>query len=135
RSLAIVYGPSGSGKSFIALDVAMRVATGDTWQSKQCNAGTVLYIVAEGSGDIAARVDAWLSQYDEPRPIQAITFLTIPINLLNVEEVDALVSLARRDEYALIVIDTLARSMVGGDESTSKDGGLVIEACDRLRDA
>jgi hypothetical protein len=33
-------------------------------------------------------------------------------------QVEALTTLAAQDAYALIVIDTLARSMLGGDETT-----------------
>ena len=35
----------------------------------------------------------------------------------------------------MIVVDTLARAMPGSDENGAKDMGLVVEQCDRLRDA
>lgn len=92
-------------------------------------------MVAEGSGDIGARVEAWLAQELVPPPIDEITFLTMPVNLFDRPSVDAIVALIRRDDYKLVVIDTLARSMDGGDENSAKDASTVIAAADALRDA
>jgi RecA-family ATPase len=136
RSLAILYGPSGSGKSFVALDIALRVASGLPWHfGKETRQGPVLYVVAEGSGDIAARVEAWLAQYAVEPDIDQVLFLTIPANLFDPEAVDALVAIVKGDAYKLVVIDTLARSMNGGDENSAKDAALVIAAADKLKDA
>ena len=41
---AVIYGPSGEGKTFVALDWALSVATGRSWQGKQTKQGPVVYI-------------------------------------------------------------------------------------------
>lgn len=136
HSLAILYGPSGSGKSFVALDIALRVATGLPWHfGKHTRQGRVLYVVAEGSGDIGARVGAWLDQFHVLPPISDASFLVMPVNLFVDAEVDALEGIIAAGDYVLVVIDTLARSMNGGDENSAKDAALVVAAADRLRNA
>jgi hypothetical protein len=46
---ALLYGPWGSGKTFIALDWAASVATGRKWQGRPARKLRVLYIAAEGA--------------------------------------------------------------------------------------
>src|SRR5687768_9638876 len=55
----VIYGPSGEGKSFVALDWALSVATGRDWQGHATKKGTVLYVVAEGGRGIKKRIAAW----------------------------------------------------------------------------
>ena len=42
-------------------------------------------------------------------------------------------SQARREEPKLIIFDTLARCMVGGDENSPLDMGRAVAAADRVR--
>lgn len=132
NSLAIMYGPSQSGKSFISLDMLLRVAAGFDWQGKAVSQGRCLYIAAEGTGDIGERVAAWKSQY-RTADISQADFLCMPVNLYDAASVAALKGLVTRGLYNFIVIDTLARSMVGADENSAKDAAIVIAAADALR--
>ena len=43
-----LYGPSAVGKSFIAIDLSMHIATGRDWQGHHTQNGFVLYVAAEG---------------------------------------------------------------------------------------
>ena len=59
KGFCALYGPPGSYKSFIALDIAEAVATGRQWMGNQVtNPGAVLYIAGEGHGGIGARIKA-----------------------------------------------------------------------------
>lgn len=51
-SLATLYGPSDSGKSFVALSMACAVAGGWNWCDRPTQSGDVLYLCAEGRGGI-----------------------------------------------------------------------------------
>ena len=42
---AILYGPPGAGKSFVALDFALSVASGRAWHGHEVRQGPVLYVV------------------------------------------------------------------------------------------
>src|SRR5688572_19011703 len=59
-ALTVVFGPSGVGKSFLALDMALAVATGTDWQGHSVTQGHAVYIAAEGVRGIRKRVAAWL---------------------------------------------------------------------------
>ena len=47
-SLAMIYGPRGSYKSFITLDWALSVACGTRWQERTVAQNKVVYVAAEG---------------------------------------------------------------------------------------
>ena len=51
-SFAVLYGPSSIGKSFVALDMALCIATGKPWQERPVEQGTVVYVIGEGKGGI-----------------------------------------------------------------------------------
>jgi hypothetical protein len=63
---AILYGESGAGKSFMALDMALHVATGREWHGHKVRQGAVFYIAGEGVGGMGARCKAWTIANNEP---------------------------------------------------------------------
>jgi hypothetical protein len=132
-AFSVLYGPAGGFKTFLALSWALCVATGRSWYGKQARRGPVLYITPEGVGGLLARVRAWQEDCGE-RADPSVVFLPEALNLLD----PATVAKGRRTVLAmpeppvLIVIDTLARSMAGGDENSAKDVGLFIAHVDAL---
>jgi hypothetical protein len=57
--LAILFGASGSGKTFVALDMAFAVAMGLPWRGNRVKQGKVVIIAAEGSGGLGKRASAY----------------------------------------------------------------------------
>ena len=57
--LAGLYGPSASGKSFLALDMAAAIAEGRRWFDCRVEAAPVVYAALEGEGGFRLRVAAW----------------------------------------------------------------------------
>ena len=57
--LAFIYGEPGSGKTFAALDLCAAVARGIEWRGKRVLKGRVVYICAEGSSGLKARLKAY----------------------------------------------------------------------------
>src|SRR5262249_42278218 len=49
------------------------------------------------------------------------------------EDVNTFIRELQPHQPKLIILDTLARCLVGGDEDSAKDMGLFIEAADRIR--
>jgi hypothetical protein len=136
-----LVGPFGSGKSFLALDWALCAATGSDWQGRAVQPGAVVYITPEGTEAFGKRSRAWRiarGEENAPVPIPANFHLIPEAPLLmlpgDVEELlRVMQSLPERP--GLIVIDTVARHMTGGDENSQRDMGLFIAGADRLRAA
>ncbi len=133
-SLAVIFGNPGGGKSFTALDMAACVATGSWWHGRPVRQGRVLYVAAEGAGGLPKRVAAW-KKGNRIHHVTDFDFFPGALNLLDPAQVGALVELCGNRRDALVVIDTVARSMVGGDENSSKDVGMLVAAADRVRRA
>lgn len=54
-----LFGPSGGGKTFVALDLALSVAAGGHFNDRPAKQGIVLYLAGEGHGGLRRRVKAW----------------------------------------------------------------------------
>lgn len=134
--LSVLYGAAKTGKSFVALDWALCVACGLPWLGREVNQRPVLYIAAEGHAGLGARYRAWRESRGHP-DAGDIFFLPSAVNLRDRKEVErarrTLASLPERP--GLLVVDTMARSMVGGDENAAKDVGEFIASLDDLRQA
>ncbi len=132
--LSVLYGPSGFGKSFLALDWSLCIANGLRWYGRDVEAGFVLYIAAEGVFGLHQRVEAWSTARSHAAG-ERLRFLPETVNLLDRSHLErAKRTLDQLPEApVLIVVDTLARTMVGGDENAARDVGMVIAAVDALR--
>lgn len=132
--LGVIYGPPAAGKSFLMLDMACCIATGAHWLGKPTRQGRVVYVAAEGSAGLSQRMSAWKHHQGVTASLP-IHFITQPANLLTPPH---LVQLLLAFETlptppALVIIDTLARSMPGGDENAAKDLGIVVDRADQLK--
>jgi hypothetical protein len=69
--------------------------------------------------------------------VPGVRFITEPVNLLQSGDVAALLSALRGlpDPPILLIVDTLARCMLGGDENSARDMGIAIGALDAIRAA
>jgi len=121
ESLVSLYGASGSGKTFVALDYAATTA----------QAAPVVYIAGEGVVGLAARKLAWCKHHQ--RGAGELFFVPHAVNLLDGAEVGALISLIAPLRPVLLIVDTLARCMIGGDENSASDMGLFVTACDEIK--
>lgn len=134
NSLAALYGRSGGGKSFLAVDWALCVATGSWWFGKKVHPGRVLYLAAEGAVGMGDRVEAWKS-YRGVYTAGDIIWLPVAVDLLEPAAARALATVASELQPVLVVVDTLNRSMPGGDENKSGDMGRLVAAADNIRAA
>lgn len=132
NSTAWIVGRPGSGKSFLALDMAGAVATGQPWQGRLVRPGRVLYVAAEAGASIGQRVRAW--EAANKVSTHNVTWLDFPINAAG-GDWGNLVEIVGEDRPALVVLDTQARMTRGMEENSSKDMGEYVAAVDRLREA
>lgn len=133
-TLALIFGDPGSGKSFVAIDWACRIATQTPWRGHSVQSGSVVYVAGEGQQGFGRRIRAW-SEYNGVDLSGIRLFVAPAIAIPNPTE---LLTLAKAiDETAgrpaLIVLDTLARCFGGGDENSTQDMSQFISACDAIR--
>ncbi len=131
-SLAVLYGRPGTAKSFIAISMALAVVTGTPWFGHDVHRGPVLYVAGEGTSGLAQRQRAWQDAC-EVDDLKGMYWLPFAVNLLQADWSRGLAELAADLGVVLVIIDTLARSMVGGDENKSGDMAQAIEAADEIR--
>lgn len=142
KGFVALYGPPGSFKSFIALDLAASIARSTQWFGQDATPsdnGAVIYIAGEGHGGIGARIKACRIHH-QMQPGTPIYFLRHQINLRSSEEDFSSLIFSIRDlvqelaiKVDLIVIDTLARAFGGGNENSSEDMGAFITSCGHLQ--
>jgi len=132
--LGVLYGASGDGKSFVGIDWSLCVASGQGWHGRRVNTGHVVYVVAEGSRGIKKRIDAWTQERQVSPPTDMFVILDA-VQFTEREHVRGLLAqIAERGiTPRLIVIDTLARCFLGGDENSSKEMGQFIAACSEVK--
>ena len=82
---ALLYGPAGVGKFFLALDLALiSPARAEAWHGHTLRpgaeeAGWVLYVAAEGAYGLKRRLRAWREATHYTGPPLAIRFLDVPV--------------------------------------------------------
>ncbi len=138
-TLASITGAYGSLKTFVALDVALCVASGTAWHGHEVSAGKVWYLLAEGVSGLRRRVDAWRDEWarhHEGQQVGLEWFRVMP-KAVQVKETawDVLVEAARRERPALIVVDTKARHTAGYEENSASDTAMVVARVDALKEA
>ncbi|MBF6990934.1 AAA family ATPase [Cupriavidus sp. IK-TO18] len=133
--LAALYGPSGSGKSFLALDLCAAIADGSgDWFGRRVSTAPVTYCALEGERGMGKRAKAWSARHGRRLPGR-LMFVTQPIDLRDGQDVADLGAavLAAGGGGGLLVIDTLNRAAPGADENASTDMGEIIAACKELQ--
>ena len=137
-SLTVIYGPSGQGKSFVALSMAASIATGSAWFDCKVSQGPVVYLAGEGFAGIGRRLRAWQLSTPDARLENAPLFVSRRIVAMAnsadaLAEIDAAITEAGTGRPSVVFVDTLARAAVGLDENSAADMGLLMAACDEIR--
>jgi len=131
EQLVLLYGEEGMYKSFIAQGVSLDLAA---------HGHTVLYIAGEGIGGIRARVPAWRALRPPNIVMGPWQVTEVSFAMQDYSErkawMDAMEEeLDRRglELPDLVVVDTLARNFIGGDENSARDMGLFIDGAEDMR--
>ena len=134
----VLVGPSNTGKTFIALDMAMSIAAGTDWHGHKVRQGAALYLATEGSFSFKNRMAALKDDRGLTDNVPLIARADM-VNLLD-QEADLAELAALADEIIeqhgplrLIVVDTLARAMAGGNENAPDDMGKLLNNVEALR--
>lgn len=132
-SIAWLQGKPGHGKSFIGLDMAGCVGTGNVWQGFPVKQGLVLYMAAEGVSGVRQRVRAW--EHSMGEAMANVQFLPEAVQSSVDGRWTAFVDLAAELNPVLVIIDTQARVTVGLEENSAKDMGVFVDRVEQVRKA
>lgn len=128
--LAALFGPSGSGKSFLAFDMAAAIAEGRDWFGHRVEAAPVVYMGLEGEHGFKLRAQAWEASRCRALP-DGLCLVLQPFKLT--EGQDLLDLAAVVPAGAVVVVDTLNRAAPTTDENSSRDMGEILEAAKTLQ--
>ncbi len=134
-SLGVLFGKPGTAKSFVALDMAHCISTGLDWHGRQVHKGRVVYLAAEGALGFKGRAYAWAKSRGFSN-IPRAHYVLDPVNLMDMRNVETFMETMRADLPGapdLVIIDTLARSMPGGDENETKDMSAAVTGLGRIQ--
>lgn len=135
-SLACLFGASGSGKSFVAVDLAASIATGALWHAHAVAQGAVVYMAGEGHHGLRKRFLAWSREHaiDLAAAPLFVSSAAIDVSGSHTHVVAAIKQ--QCDRPALVIIDTLHRHLPpGGDDSATTDMGALVAGADAIREA
>lgn len=132
--LAVVFGASAAGKTFVVLDLVASIARGVPWRGLRTAKGRGVYIAAEGAGGFRNRMQAYCEHHGvDPGDLDVLVIPEAP-SLMDKEQVKELVKAIQAvGRVDFVVVDTYARAMVGGNENDAKDAGTMIAHCAVIR--
>jgi hypothetical protein len=131
--LAILYGPSGGGKSFFMIDILRRICRGEPVLGRRSYPAGVIYLAAEGAQGVRKRIKGARDRYGELGG--RFLLLAGQPNLTDNESVAVLTGQVLKGratlkesghELRIIVVDTLAAASPGVDENTAASMGAVL---------
>ena len=133
----LVYGQKKSFKTFLVLDLALGIAASEETFGFTPKMGAVVYAVGEGQANISRKhVPAWRIAKGKTETDFPFYVVSRVPHVINKEETYELVAQikAKGINPAVVVVDTMARSIGGLEENSAKDVGTFVSACDYIRD-
>jgi hypothetical protein len=132
-SIGMLFGGSGTFKSFIALDAALHVAHGLPWMGRKTTKGPVIYIAAEGGAGLWPRIEAW-------HQARNLSWAQVPLFVVP-QAIDLTVDAWRVVDAAqllgvspaMVVVDTLSQTYAGEENSANEMAAYLRELGARFR--
>ncbi len=139
ESVGAIFGKPGSGKSFIALDMAASIASGTPYHGRDVLQGVVIYIAGEGHNGLKRRLMAWERHHGVSLANAPLHFSKRATNLLDQEAADGVIAATDAVAQAegkpprLVIVDTVARNFGGGDENSTRDMSAFVAGVDSIK--
>jgi hypothetical protein len=137
-SMCTLFGQPGAGKSFLALDFAMCISTGNNWLGRKVEAGQVVYCAQEGLTGMGQRIHAWRTARKVDATANIIftrDFDTLAFYQPVANFIEAVKDTLKGTLPTLMVFDTLGLSALGADENDAKDMNQVMAHVNNIRKA
>lgn len=150
--LSVIGGPSGSGKSFLAIHTGMSVAYAalaaasglaekDFFGRRIIEGGLVVYQAGEAARGVKKRIRAWRKEFGLDKSAK-LPFLLIPkrVDLYRDKDIAPFIAEVKAWQafydlpLKMIFVDTFAAAIPGAEENSAKDMTTVLDNCARIRD-
>jgi hypothetical protein len=131
-----MYGEPGSGKSVLAEDLGLHIAAKRPWFGRTVLPGAVLYLALERAALVKRRAIAFRIHTG----LLGLPFAIFggELDFRDAQSAATIVATAKtlEDKAAqplrLVILDTISRSLCGGDENSSKDMGNTVRTISRI---
>jgi hypothetical protein len=125
-----IYGASGAGKSFIALEMCMAIAEGRPWHGRKTKQRPVVYIALEGQAGIRQRLNAWAKVNKRKPPGNFYVYAPQGLDMRNTMHQEATVAAIRKMGLIepVLFVDTFAQAFPGIKENASEDMSVALYA-------
>jgi hypothetical protein len=136
--LAVIYGESGSGKTFFALDLVAAVARGVEWRGRRVKQGRVVYVAAEGVAGFRNRMKAYAMAHGTSdgehlaHDAMQLDVISQAPDLLGTDHQALAVAIGKA---SVVVVDTLAQTTPGANENSGEDMGKALAHCKAIHAA
>jgi len=128
--VGMIFGAPGSGKSFIALDMAVCVGAGLDYCGMPTAKGNVVYICGEGLSGLTRRLKALEKKYDASFDDSVFISLQPGELMSSVNVASIAMAIEAVGNVSLVIIDTYHRNMGAGDENSANDFASVLRNID-----
>lgn len=132
---ACIYGRSGTGKTFLTIDLMLAIARGlDDWFGYRVMKSPVVYLALEGAQGMRDRLEAYRMHAACSIP-DAFRILNDRFSLASADDRAELIKAVSECGLVrpVVVIDTMTRATPGLDLNGPKDMGTVIAAVDDIQ--
>jgi hypothetical protein len=132
RSSAVIFGESRIGKSFLALDLATKLANGEDWFGYSVKPSKVIYFPAESPLGLYQRIEAMRIHSAQETP-ENLLFMRSTVDLGNDDDVNRVIATVSNSSDVLF-IDTFNAVASSSDENSSKEMGKILNGVRRVID-
>lgn len=132
-SVAVLLGDSQVGKTWVTLSLGACGAAGVRWPMADGHTQplNVLYVAAEDGGSIGARLEHWERAKGLSLDDSRLHAHPEAINILDPVQIEELAQVIRGRQYRMLIIDTVAASL-GGEDETNENFSRMIRHCRTL---
>lgn len=125
----------GVGKTFLAIDWAACMATGQEWMGRKVRSGRTLFVAAEGIDYFEVRLKAWEMYHGADIPDERLEYVETGFNFSDAAAVDQMKKYVSDRKYDLIVMDTLSQLSAVDSENDASEMAAVYRAARSIREA
>lgn len=132
--VSMLYGTSGTGKTFSGLNISLSIAHGEEWMGRRVKQGVIWYINTEGASTFGRRIKAWYIEHASLKPTSAFKIIPWSLDLRDNfnELLDTIASMGENEKPTMIVFDNFSMCTAGIDQTKQEQVAPVLKTLNEL---